>query len=94
MGYIFWDDLSEQIYYQYIYIHFYFSTCFQSISSCNFLAVKYRLPSVLFATSVKQNNLIQAIESIPQHSLDVAEACNLHPSTEAVIGDDQYIFTR
>ncbi|CAK8694917.1 unnamed protein product [Clavelina lepadiformis] len=56
--------------------------------------VKYRLPTVLFAQSVKQSSIVQLIDVIPQHQLDVAEACNLHPSSEAVLGDDQYIFTR
>nr|CAB3238692.1 dynein heavy chain 8, axonemal-like [Phallusia mammillata] len=56
--------------------------------------VKYRLPSILFAPSVKQSAIVQSIDAIPQHSLEVAEACNLHPTSEAVIGEDQYIFTR
>ena len=65
----------------------------QIFHSC-LLLVKYRLPTVLFAQSVKQSSIVQLIDVIPQHQLDVAEACNLHPSSEAVLGDDQYIFTR
>ena len=65
----------------------------EKLTHC-FYAVKYRLPPVFFASSVKPSNLVQAIDFIPQHLLDVAEACNLQPSQEAILGDDQYIFTR
>ncbi|XP_077973667.1 uncharacterized protein LOC120348568 isoform X2 [Styela clava] len=56
--------------------------------------VRYRLPAVFFTANTKQTSVSQALESSPHHALDCPEGCNLHPSPEGVIGNDQYIFTR
>ncbi|ESO89151.1 hypothetical protein LOTGIDRAFT_229063 [Lottia gigantea] len=56
--------------------------------------LKYRVPSAFFNTNVRLNTLIQALDGINHHYLDVPEACHLHPNVETLLGDDQYIFTR
>jgi len=48
----------------------------------------------LFAPSVRQSAILQSLDALPQHSLEVPEACNLHPASDAIVGEDQYIFTR
>ena len=44
--------------------------------------VKYKLPSALFSSHVKLNNLWSALEGFPGEGLEVPEACGLHPSPE------------
>ncbi|KAK6187606.1 hypothetical protein SNE40_005595 [Patella caerulea] len=56
--------------------------------------LKYRLPSAFFNPNVRLNTLIQALDGISHHYLDVPEGCHLHPNVETLLGDDQYIFTR
>jgi len=47
-----------------------------------FYTVKYKLPSALFSSHVKLNNLWSALEGIAGEVLEVPEACGLHPSPE------------
>ncbi|GFN75495.1 dynein beta chain, ciliary [Plakobranchus ocellatus] len=56
--------------------------------------LKYRAPAAFFNPNVRLNTLIQALEGINQHFLEVPEGCHLHPNIETLLGDDQYIFTR
>ena len=44
--------------------------------------VKYKLPSALFSSHVRLNNLWSALEGFPAEGLEVPEACGLHPSPE------------
>lgn len=44
--------------------------------------VKYKLPSALFSSHVRLNNLWSALEGISGEGLEVPEACGLHPSPE------------
>ena len=44
--------------------------------------VKYKLPSALFSSHVKLNNIWSALEGFPGEGLEVPEACGLHPSPE------------
>ena len=46
------------------------------------LAVKYKLPSALFSSHVRINNLWSALEGFPGEGLEIPEACGLHPSPE------------
>ncbi|XP_053397319.1 dynein axonemal heavy chain 5-like isoform X6 [Mercenaria mercenaria] len=63
--------------------------------------LKYRHPSAFFNPNIRLNSLIQALEGINYHFLDVPEACHIHPNVEnheisamTLLGDDQYVFTR
>lgn len=56
--------------------------------------IKYKLPSALFSSHLKINNLWSALEGFPGEGLEVPEACGLHPSPETQLADDQYVFTR
>lgn len=56
--------------------------------------IKYKLPSALFSSHVRLNNLWSALEGFPAEGLEVPEACGLHPSPETQLGDEQYVFTR
>jgi len=56
--------------------------------------IKYKLPSALFSSHVRLNNLWSALEGFPGEGLEVPEACGLHPSPETQLGDEQYVFTR
>lgn len=47
--------------------------------------VKYKLPSALFSSHLKINNLWSALEGFPGEGLEVPEACGLHPSPEVSI---------
>lgn len=52
------------------------------LESCFFFTVKYKLPSALFSSHVRLNNLWSALEGFPGEGLEVPEACGLHPSPE------------
>ncbi|KAL5010133.1 hypothetical protein ScPMuIL_012438 [Solemya velum] len=56
--------------------------------------LKYRHPAAFFNSNVRLNTLIQALDGIPNHFLEVPEGCHLHPNVETLLGDDQYVFTR
>lgn len=56
--------------------------------------IKYKLPSALFSSNVKLNSVWSALEGLAGESLEVPEACGLHPSPETQLGDEQYVFTR
>ncbi|XP_059166583.1 dynein axonemal heavy chain 8-like [Physella acuta] len=56
--------------------------------------LKYKAPAAFFNPNVRLNTLIQSMDGITQHFLEVPEACHLHPNIETLLGDDQYIFTR
>ncbi|OWF37572.1 Dynein heavy chain 5, axonemal [Mizuhopecten yessoensis] len=57
--------------------------------------LKYRHPPGFFNTNPRLNNLIQALDGINNHFLDVPEGCHLHHSNiETLLGDEQYVFTR
>ncbi|XP_068697910.1 dynein axonemal heavy chain 8-like [Montipora foliosa] len=56
--------------------------------------IKYKLPSALFSSHVRINNLWSALEGFPGEGLEIPEACGLHPSPETQLADDQYVFTR
>ncbi|XP_041462850.1 dynein heavy chain 8, axonemal-like [Lytechinus variegatus] len=72
--------------------------------------LKFRIPPAFFSNFVRVSSLSQAIEGLPNHFLDVPEACGMHTSYETgaddqlfvtidkihetVLGDDQYVFTR
>ena len=45
-------------------------------------AVKYRHPAAFFANFPRLNQLVQGIENLSTYSLEVPEACNIHPSVE------------
>ena len=47
-----------------------------------FLTVKYRHPAAFFNANVRMSSLIQALEGINYHFLDVPEGCHLHPNVE------------
>jgi len=42
--------------------------------------VKYRHPAAFFNPNPRLNNLIQALDGLNNHYLDVPEGCHLHPS--------------
>ncbi|XP_071504103.1 dynein axonemal heavy chain 5-like [Diadema antillarum] len=71
--------------------------------------LKYRIPPAFFSNFVRVSSLTQSVEALPNHFLDVPEACGMHTSYEnipedqlisgykvheTVLGDDQYVFTR
>ncbi|KAL4232681.1 hypothetical protein ACF0H5_007369 [Mactra antiquata] len=56
--------------------------------------LKYRHPAAFFNPNVRMSTLIQALEGINYHFLDVPEGCHIHPNVETLLGDDQYVFTR
>ncbi|CAF1326895.1 unnamed protein product [Adineta steineri] len=56
--------------------------------------IKYKIPSVFFGQQPKLSQLLQALESISTHQLDVPEACHLHSSYETNLGDDVYVMGR
>ncbi|XP_030850579.1 dynein heavy chain 8, axonemal isoform X3 [Strongylocentrotus purpuratus] len=72
--------------------------------------LKFRIPPAFFSNYVRVSSLTQSIEALPNHFLDVPEACGMHTSYETgaedslfvtidkihetVLGDDQYVFTR
>lgn len=49
------------------------------------LTVKYRHPAAFFNSNVRLNTLIQALDGIPNHFLEVPEGCHLHPNVEVCI---------
>ncbi|XP_064629693.1 uncharacterized protein LOC135488785 isoform X2 [Lineus longissimus] len=56
--------------------------------------LRYKHPSVFFSPYCKLTSICQALEGLPNHMLEVPEACHLHPYGETILGDDQYVFTR
>ena len=44
--------------------------------------VKYKHPAVFFSQNPRLNQLMTALENLPQHALEVPEACNIHPTPE------------
>ncbi|XP_023932050.1 dynein heavy chain 8, axonemal-like [Lingula anatina] len=44
--------------------------------------LKYRHPQAFFAPHIRLNALMSSLEGIPNHFLDVPEACHLHQSSE------------
>ncbi|XP_052807484.1 dynein axonemal heavy chain 5-like isoform X7 [Mya arenaria] len=46
--------------------------------------LKYRHPAAFFNPNVRLNTLIQALEGISYHFLDVPEGCHIHPNVERV----------
>ncbi|XP_077863125.1 dynein axonemal heavy chain 5-like [Saccoglossus kowalevskii] len=62
--------------------------------------LKYKIPAAFFNPNIRVANLLQALENLPNHALDVPEACSIHFSMEdegkpmTNLGDDQYVFTR
>lgn len=52
------------------------------LSCVLFSIVKYKLPSALFSSNVKLNSVWSALEGLAGESLEVPEACGLHPSPE------------
>ncbi|XP_077977225.1 dynein axonemal heavy chain 8-like isoform X3 [Glandiceps talaboti] len=56
--------------------------------------LRYKIPLAFFNPNLRINSILQALENLPNHSLDVPEACGIHPSMETILGDDQYVFTR
>ena len=44
--------------------------------------LKYRAPQAFFNPNVRLNTLIQSLDSITNHYLEVPEACHLHPNIE------------
>ena len=57
-------------------------TCDKNAFFLSFFTVKYKLPSALFSSHVRLNNLWSALEGFPGEGLEVPEACGLHPSPE------------
>ena len=49
------------------------------------VTVKYRHPAAFFNPSVRLSALVQALEGINYHYLDVPEGCHLHPNVEVCI---------
>uniref|UniRef100_A0A8C5PRN0 Uncharacterized protein n=1 Tax=Leptobrachium leishanense TaxID=445787 RepID=A0A8C5PRN0_9ANUR len=56
--------------------------------------LKYKIPPAFFANELSCDSLAQALESIPQHSLDTPEAFHMHPSLMVDFGQAQYIVSR
>jgi len=57
-------------------------TCGKNAFFLSLFTVKYKLPSALFSSHVRLNNLWSALEGFPGEGLEVPEACGLHPSPE------------
>lgn len=55
------------------------------ISGLFICSVKYRHPAAFFNPNVRLNALVQALEGINYHYLDVPEGCHLHPNVEVDI---------
>ena len=62
--------------------HFIYSYSVSNHPNLVSLAVKYKLPSALFSSHVRINNLWSALEGFPGEGLEIPEACGLHPSPE------------
>ncbi|CAH1799095.1 unnamed protein product [Owenia fusiformis] len=56
--------------------------------------LKYKHPGPFTSHNPRLALMLQALENLPNHFLDVPEAANLHHSVETLIGEDQYVFTR
>ena len=46
------------------------------------ISVKFKLPAILFSPYTKVSSVLQAIDNLSNHYLEVPEACNIHPSSE------------
>ncbi|WAR07685.1 hypothetical protein MAR_017643, partial [Mya arenaria] len=55
-----------------------------NVASSLGIPVKYRHPAAFFNPNVRLNTLIQALEGISYHFLDVPEGCHIHPNVERV----------
>ncbi|XP_070568705.1 dynein axonemal heavy chain 5-like isoform X4 [Ptychodera flava] len=62
--------------------------------------LRFRIPAAFFNPNLRVSSILQALENVPNHALDVPEACGIHTSMEdeakpmTNLGDDQYVFTR
>ncbi|XP_069461306.1 uncharacterized protein [Ambystoma mexicanum] len=61
---------------------------------CELTKLKYRIPPAFFTPDVHMATLVQALETIPQFSLDAPEAFHMHPSPAVRFGQENYIFSQ
>ena len=47
--------------------------------------MKFKLPAVMFSQYIRLNSVLQAVDNLDNHFLEVPEACNIHPSAEVGI---------
>lgn len=56
--------------------------------------IKYRPPAAFFNPTAKLQQLIQSLDVINVQHLESPEASNIYSSSELVLANDQYVFTR
>ncbi|XP_063775387.1 uncharacterized protein LOC134910927 [Pseudophryne corroboree] len=56
--------------------------------------LKFKIPTPFFATDLNPASLTQALESIPQYSLDGPEAFHMHPSPVVPFGEQHYVISK
>ncbi|XP_029452717.1 dynein gamma chain, flagellar outer arm-like [Rhinatrema bivittatum] len=61
---------------------------------CELTKLKYKIPAAFFNSAASMTSLVQALEAIPQHSLDAPEAFHMHPSPAIYFGQDRYVFSQ
>ncbi|XP_078503742.1 dynein axonemal heavy chain 5-like [Lissotriton helveticus] len=61
---------------------------------CELTKLKYKVPAAFFTPDVQMSTLVQALEAIPQYSLDAPEAFHMHPSPAILFGQEHYVFSQ
>ncbi|MBN3318102.1 DYH6 protein, partial [Atractosteus spatula] len=54
--------------------------------------LRYRIPAAFFDPDVPLEGLLQALDSVPRHALDVPEGTSLHSAPGLHFGDEQYAY--
>ncbi|XP_066569884.1 dynein axonemal heavy chain 8 [Amia ocellicauda] len=55
--------------------------------------LRYRIPAAFFDPDLQLNNLLQALDCIPRHALDVPEGVSMHSTPELHFGDEKYVYS-
>ncbi|KAJ1151043.1 hypothetical protein NDU88_003830 [Pleurodeles waltl] len=61
---------------------------------CELTKLKYKVPAAFFSPDVQMTTLVQALEAIPQYSLDAPEAFHMHSSPAIRFGQEHYVFSQ
>ncbi|KAM4771050.1 dynein axonemal heavy chain 5-like [Rhinophrynus dorsalis] len=66
----------------------------QTKRDCELTKLKYKIPAPFFNSDVNAASLAQALESIPQYSLDAPEAFHMYPSPVVSFGQEHYVVSK
>uniref|UniRef100_H3A2H2 Uncharacterized protein n=1 Tax=Latimeria chalumnae TaxID=7897 RepID=H3A2H2_LATCH len=61
---------------------------------CELTKLKYKIPAAFFAPNARLSSVLQALDAIPQYSLDVPEAFSMNSTSDIPFGEHNYVLTR